>query len=1049
MSSNLGSENQGKVLGIDVDGSVIPTTASGIIIDDEFSTESTNPLQNKVIAEEFDNYVRTIRKSTNLFDKNLVMDHKIINYPPIDGTNYCNLPTYANGIISGYVPLEEGKTYTIYTGENANTNIGCLCFVHKEDDTHYVRVFGCNCTDPSSAYGGGANFWPIPEGKVEITYDSINKSNTFTVLENSGITHFIFYIRKKGSSSNYWGAHTDLTEVDFDNIYQIRLNEGTEILPFEPYGDIEDIKYQTADTLLASNLTTTFNSQLDTLQTTLENEIDSVAGNPKLTLTLTNGGNSWEIVSNINDQTGNSHSIKTTGECQANRTNHVFEFGSIYVDNVSFKGCSDDITPMNGSSPNRWSGTYIGANHGQSNGYTLTFAEPHGKDNSDIGSIWQLGTKQYTIYEVPSTTTVRIVNTLSTPATTGGTLTHVSGATHTEDMVYTSAAMDQMYRAVNKFEIHIYDENWKEIPHDANGVFKSNKFRFVQSYQILNPDKAVEHLQQLKADGQDVTRDNLHDDEVKPFVRQNFCYEFSEGNACTLYQSSDFLDTFQGFHGFVQSGTVNGTPSSSSPEEVYVAGCFDNTPFDIVGTESSISFSRGNWTVANKPPYRYYQYKKNDKSKGFMQGFYTKIGLGRPEIRNTMIPADSGAVGFIYKTGKMYPYAYSGQTFQAGDHVEGIAFYTPFCMDTTDNCYAAVYNYVYDDIILAIDYQEAADVLFKLKQECVGKQIEILDKTDTCVMDRTMASSELLPITFTGKGYIVLRFYDDNDLTKDFVEINQGIENAGKVLQVNASGMVTPVTVSLTTDDAFSTESINPVENRVVTNAINTIDDALFTERASTNLFERSMMIDHKLVNFSQGSSSKSYLATYANSILSGFVPVEEGKTYTVYTGSGSHVGALCFVDSNYVGICGCQAADPSRAYGQGSGSTSQWTGIDGKVTCTYDSTNRSNTFTVLEGSNIAYVIFYIRKKGGGGSDNYWGAHDDLSVITEEDYPIRVNEGTEILPYEPGGIIHSTAFIEKETNVTISDSTATTVADLVTDFNNLLAALRNRSVLAS
>lgn len=1046
MSSNQGSENQGKVLGIDVDGSVIPTTASGITIDDEFSTESTNPLQNKVIAEEFDNYVRTIRKSTNLFDKNLVIDHKLISYGPSSGTNYCYLATYADGIVSGYVPVEEGKTYTIYTG--TTVNVGCLCFVHKETDAdHYTRVCGCNAIS-LTPYGGGTNYWQGLDGFVTASYDESNYSNTFTVLEGSGITHFIFYI-KRVNNDNYWGAHEDLSVIDWDR-YQIRLNEGTEILPFEPYdGDIEDIKYQTADTLLASNLTSTFNSQLNTLQTTLENEIDSVAGNPKLTLTLTNGGNSWEIVSNINDQTGNSHSVKTTGECQANRTNHVFEFTNIFIDGNTFKGASDDITPMNGSSPNRWSGTYIGANHGQSNGYTLTFAEPHGKDNSDIGSIWQLGTKQYTIYEVPSTTTVRVVNTLSTPATTGGTLTHISGATHTEDMVYTSAAMDQMYRAVNKFEIHIYDENWKEIPHDANGVFKSNKFRFVQSYQILNPDKAVEHLQQLRADGQDVTRDNLHDDEVEPFVRQNFCYEFSDGNACTLYQSSDFLDNFTGFHGFVQSGAVNGTPSSSSPEEVYVAGCFDNTPFDIVGTESSINFSRGNWTVANKPPYRYYQYKKNDKSKGFMQGFYTKIGLGRPEIRNTMIPADSGSVGFIYKTGKMYPYAYSGQTFQAGDHVEGIAFYTPFCMDTADNCYAAVYNYVYDDIILAIDYQEAADVLFKLKQECVGKQIEILDKTDTCVMDRTMASSELLPITFTGKGYIVLRFYDDNDLTKDFVEINQGIENAGKVLQVNASGMVTPVTVSLTTDDAFSTESINPVENRVVTNAINTIDDALFTERASTNLFERSMMIDHKLINFSQTSVSKGYLATYANSILSGFVPVEEGKTYTVYTGSGSNVGALCFVNSNYVGVCGCRADNPSVAYGQGSGSTSQWVGIDGKVTCTYDSTNRSNTFTILEGSNIAYVIFYIRKKGGGGSENYWGAHDDLSVITEEDYPIRVNEGTEILPYEPGGILYDTAFIEKETTVTIPDSTATTVTDLVTDFNNLLAALRNRSVLAS
>ena len=999
---------------------------------DEALTDINSDMQEFVIDE---------RPSTNLYDSSLMVDHKLINYGAQispDGS----FVNYADSILSGYVPVEEGKTYTIKIrdGQGRAVNCGALCFYKLDGNNKHVGVCGCNYS--GSRYGGGSNYWTGITGFVQNSYNDAALTNTFTILEGSDISSVVFYIKKYGSSSgNYWGSHEDLSVVAD---YQIQLNEGTTALPYEPSGIIRKAKWKEADEQIQLDLA----EQMEDFRADMEDEVGSLVGNPKLTLTMSSNGNSWQIESVLKDQLCGEHQVKSTGTITANRTNHIFEFENTYIDGQQIKGASDDITPMNGSCPGRWSNTYIGGNHGQSNGYTLTFAEPHGKTNDDIGSVWAKGSTQYVIYEVPSTTTVRVVNTLTTPGTGAGTMTHVSGATHTEDMVYTSAAMDQLYRAVNKVTIHVYDENWKEIPVDRNGVYKSNKFRFVQTYDILAPDKAVQHIKEMKADGQSVTRDNLYDDGIQAFARQNICYEYSEGNACTVYMRSDFLDTFTGFHGVVQSGAISGTPTASSPEYCYVAGWNNNTPYENYGTDTpSTDFPKSKWDDQSNPPYRYYQFGYGTRRPmGMMQGYYTKIGVGIPSVRTQVL---GNSAGFCYTSGKMYPYAYSGKTLQAGDVRETVAFYSPLIMDmTNDNCFASIYNYVYDDIILAIDYQEAADVLYRLRPECVGKQIEVLDKTDNVTMDRTMASSEKLPITFEGKGWIVLRFYDEERIDDYYVHQRQGTDKAGYFLKVNSNGNVVAEDVAgLTVDTELDEESIHAIANAPVATAINEVNNYLFSTRPSTNLFENSMMIDHKILNFDPNSPE----GTWAAGIIAK-VPVEEGKTYTVsnvYVGGSTntyiHLGAVCFVNSAGKGVFGVQATTPTYSYGYHMSGKPDWPVDTSKVTISYNSTTKSNTFTVLEGSDIKYVYFYIR--GINTGDNYWGEHTDLSVVTS-DYHIQVNEGTQILPYETGGEKPVSNLIEKATNITVADSTATDVATLVSNFNTLLQALRDRNVLA-
>ena len=1033
---------------------------------------------NQYSQDKYD-YVAYEYVSNNLFDRANMMNGKLLNHGG-------GIGTYAKSILSGYIPVEEGKTYTIYTGDNTGTH---ACTVGFMDEAKKQSI--CAYSLPNiTQYGGSSGHWPVIDGLVTASYNSTNRSTTFTVLEGSNISYMLFYIMSKpgtveGAQTPYWGNHDGTAQETVDeSIYQIRVNEGSEILPYERgykyirtrYGDADQVVIDSVTTQMSdlqdtvsgqiSDLQDSVDSQLSDFEDEVDAAVENIEGMLGAKVVLRVEGNYLYFDSDLPDSKGTHHTMTLKCSKPGNSTNRLFEFQSHTLDGVALKGSSDDICPMNGRGPGWTTGSYIGANHGYSNGRTITCDSPHGKDNSDIGSIWlSADGKQVTIYEVPNSTTIRAINCTSNSWTSP--LTHVSGATHTEDIVFSSQEMDQMYVACNKWDFHVLDNSDKEIDLSVDGVYKSDKFRIINSYQVLDPTSAVAHLQEMRADGQIATRENLHDEEVDPFVRQNLCYEVNQGCAVTLYQSSDFLGDFTGYHGAVQAIKLTDSVTEANPQIMYVAGAYNNTPFEMPGTPLTQTY-RSDWDDPNNPPYRFIQ-KCHAHPNGFMQGYYTKSGDGIPSIRNTFI---SNCVFYMPTTGKSYPRLYDGHAFHAGDHNEAVVFYTPFTMDADDDCFAAVYNYVHDDIILSIDYQQAADAIITLRDDCVGKQIEVIDKTDNVTMVRTMAGSKELPITFGGKGWIVLRFYD---ASTNYVDTDQGVDKAGYFLKVDSQGLVTTVDVpGLVVDSELSTTSTHAIENKAITNALYDVMDEhaedmanfVYTQRPSINLLDRNGIMDHKLINNGMGTTPQAFIGTYDNSIVSGFIPVEEGKTYTFYSvksdGSAyASAGGLCFADANKIAVCGCQASSPSTPYG----GTVKWTGIEGFVTATYNSATKSNTFTILPGSGIRFVITYITKYGGSG--NYWGEHTDLSVIA--DYCVQVNEGSTILPYEEGGRTYpvplnvaidqgssnagkilatdANGLVEPVTGTAVANATDT--SDVVTQLNALLTSLRNIGVIAA
>ena len=105
----------------------------------------------------------------------------------------------------------------------------------------------------------------------------------------------------------------------------------------------------------------------------------------------------YNAVSYIQSPFNGSYDLKHNFIMNFTLYNKTFNFKDVYkVNRQTFeetlcKDETDDICPVFFGGAD-----YIGANHGAKCLLTVS-AESHGKDNSDIGSIWSDGTHQFTI----------------------------------------------------------------------------------------------------------------------------------------------------------------------------------------------------------------------------------------------------------------------------------------------------------------------------------------------------------------------------------------------------------------------------------------------------------------------------------------------------------------------------------------------------------------------------------------------------------------------------------------------------------------------------
>lgn len=98
-----------------------------------------------------------------------------------------------------------------------------------------------------------------------------------------------------------------------------------------------------------------------------------------------------------------------------------------------------------------------------------------------------------------------------------------------------------------------------------------------------------------------------------------------------------------------------------------------------------------------------------------------------------------------------------------------------------------------------------------------------------------MSSSEVSTVAISGSYNDLLNkpsipdvsnYYTKTEADNEFLSSNQGSANAGKLLKVDTNGsVITAEVAGATVDDALSTVSTNPVQNKIITGALNSVVD--------------------------------------------------------------------------------------------------------------------------------------------------------------------------------------------------------------------------------
>ena len=200
---------------------------------------------------------------------------------------------------------------------------------------------------------------------------------------------------------------------------------------------------------------------------------------------------------------------------------NVLDFRSVYIDGVLVHSMVDDVAPY------RLASTTIGANHGYSK-TRLTIAS-HGKTNVDVGSVWTDGANQWVIVNIFDANNLDVSRRTGNVAYTGGTLTHVSGATHTSNITgQTATTAMQMYPAFKNRTLRVLVDD-TEIIQSSKTVAAKKSVTFAESYDILDKDSIMAWL--ITQVG---TATKILQFDGTAIVTVSISYVFTAGG-CTLY----------------------------------------------------------------------------------------------------------------------------------------------------------------------------------------------------------------------------------------------------------------------------------------------------------------------------------------------------------------------------------------------------------------------------------------------------------------------------------------------------------------------------------
>lgn len=489
------------------------------------------------------------------------------------------------------------------------------------------------------------------------------------------------------------------------------------------------------------------------------NGIISGGGENIVSLDFTPGSQSY-IISPFNS----TYDIKTyftLSRVSSQSGNPCFNFVGVYLVNKTtgvetvVHSCPDDITPA------QFNNTYIGANHADSDLRKVT-CDGHGKTYADIGSVWRSinGTDNFTIVAVIDANTLWILSDniatypkfrFSGPVT--GTLTHVSGATHTDDIVITASVSQQFYSSLRVADLSVYVDGEKIT---ENGRYSFKRLNICENYDVLNPASVLE---KIKAGvGTFTSNPNPNSFTTADKVtRHSITYGFN--NAAEWRIATNFVayqDINITYFGFTQMGVISGTNRKMYiPKALPIGGKDFRQIADWSSLSSTLYLTSEYWENPNLPPDRWLEFSD---SIGVHSGYLFDFGVGGNNRKDFVNKAF-----FLNTSLKCYPYGIDNKiTVNGGDVFSAVVWRSYLDRSKINTGGIIATNVVeYDGKCYVYgDFNAAGTYEISIPGDYMGKEIVVFEKSDNVNVLSKLANGNILARVQSATpmyGYLVLK----------------------------------------------------------------------------------------------------------------------------------------------------------------------------------------------------------------------------------------------------------------------------------------------------
>lgn len=431
----------------------------------------------------------------------------------------------------------------------------------------------------------------------------------------------------------------------------------------------------------------------------------------------------------------------------------------VYIDGAwkTIENNEDDNCPVELTSG------YIGAGHGYDRAIALNVPN-HDKTYADIGSKWNAGGNDdcWLVRILDANTLIfmgrnnGLYDTLPFAATT---LTHVSGAVHTDTIVAVESQVGSETIPANKqYLITPVDKNHvKKVLLDGiteiseNGEYNASQFvDIIDEYDVINPQTIVSTIIANKPVGGYTENPAINTGST--FLHFSNVYRvLSDGTMLlftTLDNNMNVRVNYWGGTQFAQKASANtfgGGVFAYIPKLLEINSKDMRVPQNLANWNTDIDATTTYWEDANNPPDRILHLYTDGNSK-FAAGYavgYLPVAMGAANVRKDAV---NNALTF-YHSKKAYPHLIDKKNLSAYDW----SAYTPFqsicyrkpVMDVANGHTDAYFVPCGEKCYLYADYHASADDRIKVPAEYIGKPIIIVEKSTNAVVYGAIATDEI------------------------------------------------------------------------------------------------------------------------------------------------------------------------------------------------------------------------------------------------------------------------------------------------------------------